>query len=310
MPQSPMHVAVCIVTFRNVDDVQRCLAALARSTYADFEVAICENGGAEAFARLEAVLPKALPGGQGVRAVASDGNPGYAAGVNRCLRETPDADAWWVLNPDTDAEPEALAALVERLQAGGCDAVAGTVYTPERTIDSRAGGWRPWLGRTFSIGFGEPLDSPADVAGVERLTSYVPGCCMLLSRRFLETVGPMREDFFLYCEEVEWCLRASDHGMRFGYAPGCRVLHYKGTTTGSVGDMRNRPRGPVYLDERNKILLTWIRGPVRLITVAPSALLLLSLRFGKRRAWKQLGYALSGWLAGLRNERGKPAWLG
>jgi len=74
--------------------------------------------------------------------------------------------------------------------------------------------------------------------------------------------------------------------------------------------MRDRPRGPVYLDERNKILLTWLRGPVRLITVAPCALALLCLRFGKRRAWPQLGYALAGWAAGLRNERGKPAWLG
>ncbi|HLZ75555.1 glycosyltransferase family 2 protein [Phenylobacterium sp.] len=305
-----MHVAICIVTFRNIDDIVVCLNALAHSTYADFEVVICENGGPEAFERMVAAIPATLPGGQPVNALLSAGNLGYAAGVNRCLREAPNADAWWVLNPDTDAGPTSLAALVARLSAGDCDAVAGTVYTPEGTIDSRAGGWRPWLGRTFSIGFGEALDSPADVAAVERLTAYVPGCCMLLSRRFLETAGPMREDFFLYCEEVEWCLRASDLGLRFGYAPEAQVLHYKGTTTGSVGDMRGRPRGPVYLDERNKILLTWLRGPIRLITVAPCALVLLCLRFGKRRAWRQLGYALAGWAAGLRNERGKPAWLG
>lgn len=305
-----MHVAVCIVTFRNPQDIAVCLAALSRSTYSDFEVVICENGGPDAFAKLTADLPAALAGGQAVRAVMSDGNPGYAAGVNRCLREAPNADAWWVLNPDTDADSEALQSLVTRLAAGDCDAVAGTVVTPEGTIDSRAGGWRPWLGRTFSIGFGEAVDAPVDVAAVEHLTAYVPGCCMLLSRRFLETAGPMREDFFLYCEEVEWCLRAGDLGLRFGYAPGARVLHFKGTTTGSVGDMRDRPRGPVYLDERNKILLTWIRGPIKLITVAPCALFLLCLRFGKRRAWRQLGYAFAGWVAGLRNERGRPAWLG
>ena len=88
-----MHVAVCIVTFRNVDYIVVCLNALARSTYADFEVVICENGGPEAFERMAAAIPAKLPGGQPVRAVLSAGNLGYAAGVNRCLREAPDADA-------------------------------------------------------------------------------------------------------------------------------------------------------------------------------------------------------------------------
>jgi N-acetylglucosaminyl-diphospho-decaprenol L-rhamnosyltransferase len=304
-----MYVAVCIVTFRNPEDAVVCLAALARSTHTDFEVVICENGGPEAFERLVAAIPAKLPGGQTVTAVMSAGNPGYAAGVNRCLREAAGADAWWVLNPDTDADADALRCLVGRLSAGDCDAVAGTVCTPEGTIDSRAGGWKPWLGRTFSIGFGDSLDAPVDVAAVERLTAYVPGCCMLLSRRFLETAGPMREDFFLYCEEVEWCLRAADLGLCFGYAPGARVLHYKGTTTGAVGDIRGRSRAPVYLDERNKIVLTRIRGPARLITVAPCALILLCLRFGRRRAWRQWGYAFEGWVAGMSNERGKPMWL-
>src|SRR5437763_1959569 len=169
-----MHVAVCIVSYRNVGDVEICLAALARSTYADFEVVICENGGPEAFEKLAAGLPAKLSGGQAVRAVLSPGNLGYAAGVNRCLAEAPDADAWWVLNPDTDADPDALKFLVERLSAGDCDAVAGTVLTPEGLIDSRAGGWRPWLGRTFSIGSGETVDAPVDVVDVERTTAYVP----------------------------------------------------------------------------------------------------------------------------------------
>ena len=96
-----MRVAVAIVGFRNREDILRCLRALSRSTYANFEVAICENGGREAFADLIAVLPTNLPDGQPVRAVEAGGNLGYAGGVNVCLAETPGADAWWILNPDT-----------------------------------------------------------------------------------------------------------------------------------------------------------------------------------------------------------------
>jgi len=38
-------IVVCLVGFRNVEDVMRCLPGLAAQTYAEFEVVICENGG-------------------------------------------------------------------------------------------------------------------------------------------------------------------------------------------------------------------------------------------------------------------------
>ena len=63
-----MHVVVAIVGYRNPDDIVRCLAGLALSVHADFEVVICENGGPAAHADLVAVLPERLAGGQRVRA--------------------------------------------------------------------------------------------------------------------------------------------------------------------------------------------------------------------------------------------------
>ena len=33
-----MHIVVCVVGFRNPDDIVGCLSALEQSTYADFEV--------------------------------------------------------------------------------------------------------------------------------------------------------------------------------------------------------------------------------------------------------------------------------
>jgi GT2 family glycosyltransferase len=304
-----MHVAVCIVSYRNAGDVARCLAALERSVHADFEVVICENGGAEAFAALETAVPRALPGGQAVRAIQAPGNLGYAGGVNLCLAAAPDAGAWWVLNPDTEPHPEALAALVRRLEAGDCELVGGTVHSPAGEVESRGGRWWPRLARSASIGFGEALDGPADAAEVERLAAYVSGACMLVGRRFLETAGPMREDYFLYCEEVEWCLRGQARGLRLGYAPDARILHHKGTTTGSVSDWKQRPKAPVFLDERNKILLTRDLFSDKLPMAALAALAILTLRFAKRGAWRQLGYALQGWMAGLANRRGAPAWI-
>ena len=304
-----MHVAVCIVAFRNVPDIVDCLAALDRSTHGNFDVLICENGGQAAYDALIAQLPPTLSGGQAVRAVRAPRNLGYAGGVNVGLRETPDADAWWILNPDTLPQPQSLERMVARLQVGDCDAVGGTVYLPDGRVQSHGGLWRPWLARSVSLGHGSPHGQAPDPERIERQKNYLNGASMMIGRRFLETVGPMREDYFLYCEEVEWCLHARHLGMRLGYAPGADVLHIAGTTTGSYAAIRSRPRTPIYLGERNKLLTTRDRYPLRLPVAAIAALVLACLRFGRAGAWRQLGYAVSGWAAGLGGERGPPRWL-
>jgi hypothetical protein len=304
-----MHVAICIVGFRNEQDIVHCLAALARSTHEDFEVVICENGGPDAYEALTRAIPGDLPRGQPVRAVLASGNLGYAGGVNVCIQNSSAADAWWVLNPDTAPAANALEALVAKLADGSCDAASGIMFHADGTVESYGGRWRPWMGRAESIGHGRSVDDPVNHEWVERQLSYIPGGSMLVGRTFLDTVGLMREDYFLYCEEVEWSLRALQKGLRLGFAPGARVLHDQGTTTGSGGKVSSRPKLPIYLDERNKILVTRDRFSGRLPVAAAAALLLIFARYARRGAWAQMGYALQGWGAGILNKRGVPAWL-
>lgn len=324
-----MHVAICIVAFANPADVLACIAALARSTHGDFEVVVCENGSGAAHRRMDEALPARLAGGQLVTLIAAPGNPGYAGGVNRCLAATPDADAWWILNPDTEPEPGALAALAQRLCRGDVAAVGGVLVTgrggktsgaetsgAETTGGETAGGetlgggrWRGWAARVEAIRRDTAPGADLTPAAIEPLLDYLSGASMLVGRRFLETVGPMREDYFLYCEEIEWCLRARQEGLALGFAPGARIHHAHGTTTGSGGAVRGRSRLAIYLDERNKLNVVRDLDGSRVALAALPALMLLTIRFARRGAWREWGYALAGWRAGIRGERGKPGWL-
>lgn len=302
-------VAVCIVAFRNPDQILECLDALGRSDFAEFEVVICENGGDAAHDRLNAVLPSAMPGGQAITAINAGSNLGYAGGVNRCMQTKPDASAWWVLNPDTQVAPGALGALMRRLARGDCDAVGGVLHHPGGAVQSYGGRWRPALARAEALGQGAALDSTPDAATIERRMNYLSGAAMLIGRRFIEHAGMMRDDYFLYAEEVEWCLRAIARGMRLGFAPDAHIGHGQGGTTGSAVAIRQRPRLPIYMDERNKILVVRDTTPAWLPLAIPASMALTVLRFARRGAWRQWGYALAGWWAGVRNWRGAPSWL-
>jgi N-acetylglucosaminyl-diphospho-decaprenol L-rhamnosyltransferase len=304
-----LHVAVAIVSYRSAADVAECLHALAASRYADFEVVVCENGGPAAFSALQARVPSTLPTGQAVRLVLAERNLGYAGGVNRAMAAAPDADAWWVLNPDTHPDPEALGALVARLSQGDCAAVGGVVQMTTGQVQTYGGHWQRRLARAVSLGYGAPSSGEVDGLQIERRQNYLSGASMLVGRAFVAAAGPMREDYFLYCEEVEWCLRAAKAGMRLGFAPNAVVVHKQGTSTGADADLRGRSKLSVYLNERNRLLLSRDCFPGLLPLTVLTVLATLLVRFGKRRAWRQLGYAVQGWWAGVRNQRGIPDWM-
>ena len=84
-----MHVAVAIVGFRNAGDIVHCLAALGASTHTDFEVVICENGGAAAYQALSPTMRTFLDGLSAVHdfahAFPSEGLAAQNAGADRHL---------------------------------------------------------------------------------------------------------------------------------------------------------------------------------------------------------------------------------
>ena len=83
---------------------------------------VIENGGAAAWERLVAAIPDRLPGGQGVVARDAGANLGYAGGVNAAIEDAgpdgaPAPHAYWVLNPDTLPDRDALERMVAALDA-------------------------------------------------------------------------------------------------------------------------------------------------------------------------------------------------
>lgn len=300
------HVAVAIVGYNNIGDIQDCIGALAKSTYPDFEVIICENGNDHSYRALQDVLPTSLAAGQPVRLIKSPANNGYASGINQCIATSPSADAWWVLNPDTQPRPGALAALVRRLEQGDVQAVGGSLYLPDDRVQSYGGIWRSWLARAVSIGTGSALGTVPDTEKIEREQNYLSGASMLVSRTFIQCAGLMSEEFFLYCEEVDWCLRAARKGLRLGFAAEAKVLHKQGASTGQSTSLKARSKLAVYLDERNKLLVTKIHFPARFPIASVAALLLIAARYLRKGAVRQFSYGVSGWCAGLLGQRGIP----
>jgi hypothetical protein len=85
---------------------------------------------------------------------------------------------------------------------------------------------------------------------------YVEAASVLVTRSFLETVGLMTEDYFLYFEEMDWTLRARGR-FRFAYSPQSVVYHKEGGSIGASHKNRNlRSALADFYQARNRLVFT------------------------------------------------------
>jgi len=200
-------------------------------------------------------------------------NLGFAGGNNigLCyLLARGGFDAVWLLNNDTLVEPRALSALVARMQSapsmGMCGSTLLRLESPE-TIQARGGGWYcRWIGLPWHLGQLQRADAPARQERVETWMNYVVGASMLVSREFLEAVGLMCEDYFLYFEELDWVLRGRGC-FTLAYAPDSIVYHKVGGSIGTSSNPRHKSRVCDYYALRNRLLFTRKFFPSALPTV-------------------------------------------
>lgn len=59
------------------------------------------------------------------------------------------------------------------------------------------------------------------------------GAFMMIRRSTLEQVGGMDEQYFMYCEEVDWCKRFVEAGWKIRFFPETKVIHYGGGSSAS-----------------------------------------------------------------------------
>ena len=152
--------------------------------------------------------------------------------------------------------------------------------------------YNKWLGTTQMLGAFTRAGGPVDSNRVESKLAYISGASMLVSKPFLEQIGLMREDYFLYFEEIDWAMRAKSR-YQLCYAAGSIVYHKEG---GSIGTNSVVPKEKSltadYYGVRSRLLFTRYFFPWCLPFIYLGLLPVLVNRL-RRRQWKRVGMILS-----------------
>ena len=172
--------------------------------------------------------------------VKTGGNLGFAGGNNvgmRYAQARTDYDFLWLLNTDTIVQPNAMSQLQKRMHAEPSMGICGsTLLFMERPDTVQALGGARYLkrsGKARPIGLLSKWPQAVDINAIEAQTDYVVGASMFVRREFIDCVGLMQDDYFLYFEELDWARRSKDK-YRLGYAPESLVYHRVGGSTESA----------------------------------------------------------------------------
>ncbi len=170
----------------------------------------------------------------GVRLIRLGANAGFARASNAGLRESR-GELLLLLNPDTELLDSALVQMAGFLTTHpSVGAVGPALVYPDgrhqhaafrfptlwmslfdffpmnhQLIDSRLNGRYPIRGGDTPF----PIDHPL-------------GAAIMMKRETLEEVGLLDEAFFMYCEEIDWCMRAKRSGWQIYQVPSARVIHH------------------------------------------------------------------------------------
>jgi GT2 family glycosyltransferase len=94
-----------------------------------------------------------------------------------------------------------------------------------------------------------------DAKTIETEMAYVVGASMLVRRSFLEQVGLLNEEYFLYFEELDWAIRALGR-FTLAYSPLSVVYHKEGRSIGSSSRREERSSASERYAARNRIIIT------------------------------------------------------
>jgi GT2 family glycosyltransferase len=223
----PPRITVAVVAYQSGAFLQRCLDALAAQDFRDFEALVIDNGSTDGSVEALKLPDKRF------RIEPMGANLGFAA-ANTVAARMSRSEWLCMLNPDTEAEPGWLSALVAAAARWPGAASFGSTQVelkdPTR-LDGVGDVWHA-AGVAWRARLGRPVSETPPEGEV-----FGPCAAAALYRRevFL-ALGGFDERYFCYCEDVDWAYRARLAGWTAVQVPSAVVRHAGSGISGRASD--------------------------------------------------------------------------
>lgn len=212
-------VSIIVLNYNGKGFLERCLSSLLQINYPSecYEVILVDNGSTDGSVNF---VERNYPN---VKVLALPINYGFTTGNNKGAKSAK-GDIFVFLNNDTFVDKNWLHELIWVMAHEKID-ICGSkvVFMRQPNAVQYAGGYLHLIGGAIFVPFhkGEPRQR-------YYLVSSICGASFAIRRSVFEDLGGFDDDFFMYADEGDLCLRALIYGYRIAYSPYSLVYHYAG----------------------------------------------------------------------------------
>jgi GT2 family glycosyltransferase len=256
--QPVVRVQVVIVNYKTAHLAAACLASLAQEVTDDgsIRVVVVENDSGDEGAIQRAIDDNGWTTWASI--IVAPRNGGFSYGNNLGIASvilTPVPPEYFLLlNPDTEVRRGAIGSLIAFMDTHPDVGIAGSSFENSVGVEWPIAFRFPTIVGQLLQGIRSRLVSRilCEHVGAKTMgrqaaqVDWVAGACMMVRRRVFQDIGLMDEGYFLYFEEVDFCLRARRAGWTCWYVPQSRVMHISGQSTGVSASDRTLDRMPTY----------------------------------------------------------------
>jgi len=221
-------VSILIINWNTCELLEECLISVFETTNSlDIEVIVLDNASSDGSAEMVA---EKFPG---VILKQNRENVGFARGNNQAA-ESARGEFFLLLNSDARLLPGALETMLTFARKTEKAAVVGAqLVNPDGSFQFSYADfpnlWREFLtlstlGRRI---FGKNYPShQAEVEHGPKIVDYVNGACLLIRSDIYHKSGGLPDQYFMYAEEVDFCLTVKLAGGQVWYHPEAQVIHH------------------------------------------------------------------------------------
>lgn len=243
-------ITIIIVTFNSEKYIEDCLNSVLRSTSSSFQIKIIvidNNSNDTTVSKVK----KLKEIDSRIFIIENSKNLGFARAINQVLSSENKTDYYLLLNPDTVSKKETIKNLIQCAEKNGAGIIGGSTYDNNgvqngsyfRIPNIFVGifdftNFRKlfkneyWHNYFYYIDLVQTNSScfPVDV---------VTGGFMLLSIEAVRKIGLLDERFFMYLEDVDYCLRAKKAGIKVFHTNNAKVIHFAGRSSANRDRIRH-----------------------------------------------------------------------
>ena len=211
-------IRICVLNWNGGIHLKDCIESIKLNTLQDFLVTVIDNNSTDnSLSNLS----------DDIEVIHLDENygfgRGYNVGIERCL--TADDEYIVLLNYDTIVTNNFIQSIIEKISINGSKYIYGAkiLYNNKKDSIWYSGG-EVNLAKGI-ISHNNIRENRQSTCLEDQYTDYITGCCMIMHKDIFFKLEGFDERFFMYNEDVDFCLRAKEMGVKSRFLSNVILFH-------------------------------------------------------------------------------------